>query len=114
MTDMHTETQELIADMVSIRKNTTGLDNTIFISVKFPRHAPRIKVAIDPPTHINPFGSNASVAISNGRVVAGDLSPRVRDDVRAFIEINRQALLDYWEMRIATAELIQQLKPIAR
>jgi len=56
-----TTREEAVADMVSYRKNVTGLDNTIFISVKFAQHAPRIKVAVDPPTHIDPFGSSASV-----------------------------------------------------
>jgi hypothetical protein len=103
---------EMIADMVSYRRNVTGLDNTIFISVKFARHAPRIKVAVDPPTHIDPFGSNAQVTIRDGCVVAGSLSARVRDDVRSFIDLNREALLDYWEKRIDTDELRQRLAPL--
>ena len=64
-------TQELIADMVSYRKNVTGLNNTVFISVKFAQHAPRIKVAIDPPTHIDPFGNSASIAIRDGSERSG-------------------------------------------
>ena len=53
--------------MVPYRKSVTGLDNTVFISVKFPRHDPRINVAIDPPTHVDPAGNNASVTIDDGR-----------------------------------------------
>jgi hypothetical protein len=102
----------MIADMVSYRKNVTGVDNTIFISVKVPRHAPRIKVAVDPPTHIDPFGRSAAVAIHDGRVVAGSLPAGVLDDVRGFIALNHEALLDYWEKRIDTDELRQRLAPL--
>ncbi len=104
--------EEIAAEMVSYRKNVTGLDNTVFISVKFPRHAPRIEVAIDPPTHIDPVGNNASVAIDDGRVVAGHLSAHELTQVRRFVDINREVLLDYWEKRIDTDELRQRLRKI--
>jgi hypothetical protein len=48
--------EEIAADKVSHRKNVTGLDNTVIISVKFPRHGPQIKAAVDTPTHIAPNG----------------------------------------------------------
>jgi hypothetical protein len=80
--------------------------------VKFAQHAPRIKVAVDPPTHADPFGKNASVSIGDGHVVAGDLSAGVLEEVQGFIEINREALLDYWEKRIDTDELRQRLHPL--
>jgi hypothetical protein len=99
--------QQWIADMASYRKNATGLDNTIFISVKFAQHAPSIKVAVDPPTHIDPFGSSATVAIHDGSVVAGKLPAHVVERVREFVALNREALLDYWEKHIDTDELRQ-------
>jgi hypothetical protein len=104
--------EEITADMVSYRKNVTGLDNTVFISVKFPRHGPRIKVAVDPPTHVDPMGNNASVAIDDGRVVAGHVSPRELAQMKQFIDINRDVLLDYWEKRIDSDELRQRLRKI--
>ncbi len=104
--------EEVAADMVSYRKNVTGLDNTVFISVKFAQHAPSIKVAVDPPTHIDPLGNNASVAIHDGSVVAGHLPARALEQVLRFIEANRSVLLDYWEKRIDTDELRQRLKRI--
>jgi hypothetical protein len=106
------EEEELTADIVSYRKNITGLDNTVFISVKFPRHGPRIKVAIDPPTHVDPAGNNASVSIDDGRLVAGDLPARTLEQVRHFININRAVLMDYWEKRIDTDELRQRLRQV--
>ena len=109
-----TTREEAVADMVSYRKNVTGLDNTIFISVKFPQHAPRIKVAVDPPTHIDPFGSSASVSIHDGSVVAGKLPAHVVEHVREFVALNREALLDYWEKHIDTDELRRRLAPARR
>jgi hypothetical protein len=102
--------EEITADMVSYRKNVTGLDNTVFISVKFPRHGPRIKVAVDPPTHVDPMGNNASVSIDNGSVVAGHLAARDLAAVKRFIELNRDVLMDYWEKRIDTDQLRERLQ----
>ena len=39
-----------VEDMVSLRSEKTGVDNTIFVSTKgYAEHAPRIKIAVDPP-----------------------------------------------------------------
>jgi len=105
--------QELLEEMVSYRKDVTGVDNTIFISPKGnTRHAPRIKLAIDPPHTVDPRGKTASVAIGDGTVVAGDIPPRLLEQARRFIDVNREALLDYWEYRIDTEALRQRLKPV--
>jgi len=103
--------EELTARMVTYRKRTTGVDNRIFVSAKFPRHIARIKVAIDPPTHLDRFGDNASVAIEDGRVLEGELPSRVHKQVIEFLNLNRLALLDYWEQRIDD-ELKERLRPI--
>ena len=101
--------------MDSFRKNVTGIEHTVFISPKgFVRHAPRIKVAINPPDNLNPSGDSASIAIGDGAVVAGTVDPALLAQLRQFIELNRQALLDYWEYRTDTAQLQQQLRPIPR
>jgi hypothetical protein len=105
--------EEINADMVSYRTKTTGVDNTVFISVENPRHGPRIKVAIDPPTHVDPVGNNASVSIADGSIVAGGALPsNVHKQVRRFIELNRNTLLDYWHKRIDTDDLKARLQKI--
>jgi hypothetical protein len=104
---------ELLEEMVSYRKNVTGIDHTVFISPKGRvRHAPRIKVAINPPDSLDPSGDSAAVAISDGAVVAGTVDPALLAQLRQFIELNRQALLDYWEYRTDAAQLQQRLRPI--
>lgn len=106
--------RDLLEEMVSYRKDVTGVTNVVFISPKgFTRHAARLKVAINPPDSIDPRSQTASIAIHDGSVVAGDpVPPDILDQVRRFIEANRDALLDYWEYRIDTNELAKRLRRI--
>ena len=105
--------EEQLEHMVTYRKNVTGVDNTIFISPKVrARHAPQIKVAIDPAHTVSPTGETASVTIHDGTVIGPAMSPKLHNQVCSFIELNRGVLLDYWEERIDTDELRQRLKSI--
>jgi hypothetical protein len=105
--------RELLEEMVSFRKKVTGVNNTVFISPKgFTRHAPRIKLAVDPPDSIDPRGATASVAIESGDVVDGDVPAELLKQVRQFIELNHDVLLDYWNYRADTEELRERLKSI--
>lgn len=105
--------REQLEHMVTYRKNITGVDNTIFISPGLRvRHAPRIKVAVDPPDSINPLSEQASVEISTGKVVAGEVSAALLKQLQKFIELNRDVLLEYWDARITTDELQARLKAI--
>jgi hypothetical protein len=61
--------------MASFGPQTTGIDNTIFISPDVTgRHGPRIKVAIDPPHSFKPGGKDSSISIANGLGVRGSKS----------------------------------------
>jgi hypothetical protein len=105
--------EELLEEMFSYRKDVTGVENTVFISPKGnTRHAPRIKVAIDPPQSVDPRTETASVAIADGTVVAGEVPSWLLDQARRFIDANRDVLLDYWEYRIDTDELRRRLNPV--
>jgi hypothetical protein len=105
--------EELLEETVSYRKNVTGVDHTIFISPRGKtRHAPRIKVAINPSNSIDPQTETASIRIADGEVVAGSVPAPLIDQVRRFVDANRDALLDYWDYRIDADELRQRLKPI--
>jgi hypothetical protein len=105
--------RELLEEMVSYRKNVTGVDNTVFISPKgATQHGPRIKLAIDPPDSINPQRKTASVAIDDGEVVAGEVSAELLKKVQEFVRINRDVLIEYWNYQIDTGELRERLKSI--
>jgi hypothetical protein len=104
--------EELLEEMVSYRKDVTGVDNTIFISPKGnTRHLARINLAIDPPHTVDPRGKTAVVAIADGKVT-GDVPSLLLGQARRFIDANCEALLDYWEYRIDTETLRQRLKRI--
>jgi hypothetical protein len=99
--------------MASFRRESTGIDNTIFLSPKgYARHAARIKVAIDPPDTLDVTAVTASVAVHDGSLVAGKLPPALLRQVQQFIDLNRQSLLDYWANKIDTAELARALKAV--
>jgi len=61
---MDTPTEDEFEEMVSYRKDVTGISHTIFIS---PRgnadHDPRVKVAIDPPDSLDPRSRTGIVTI---------------------------------------------------
>jgi hypothetical protein len=108
--------EEQLEHTVTYSKNVTGVDNTVCISTKVhARHAARAKVAINPPDAISPTSETISVSIHDGSVVAGNASSvttTLLDQVRQFIALNKDALIDYWEERIDTDELRQRLKSI--
>lgn len=100
-----------LEEMVSYRKNVTGISHTVFISPRGnAKHGPRVKVAINPPDSLAPFGEIATVAFDG--TVIGNIPLPLLTDVREFITINSVVLLDYWHYRIDTSELQQRLRSI--
>lgn len=78
-------------DMASLRTERTGVDNTVFVSPKGrAKHAPRIKIAVDPPTTFDPTAQTASMAIHD-YTVGGELPTHINKQARRFIELNRDA-----------------------
>jgi hypothetical protein len=98
-------------DMVSLRKDVTGVDNTIFVSTRgYAQHAPRIKIAVDPPDSLNATSKSASMALHDYSVMGEYLPPAIVEQARKFIERNRSTLLEYWDNKIDTARLIERLE----
>jgi hypothetical protein len=107
------EADEEVADMTSLRSEKTGVENTIFVSTKgYAQHAPRIKIAVDPPDTFNATSKAASMAIHDYSITGEYLAPRIVEQAKRYIDLNRKALLDYWECKIDTDQLIERLKPI--
>jgi len=101
-----------LEEMVSYRRNVTGISHTVFISPKGnARHGPRIKIAINPPDSLDPRSETASIAF-DGTVVAGTVDPVLLDQARRFIVRNHAVLLAYWNYEIDTDELRRALWPI--
>jgi hypothetical protein len=56
-------------------------------------------------------GNFAVVAVRPApRLIAGNLLPADLGAVSEWIQLNEAALVDYWEYRISTSRLIQQLR----
>jgi len=92
----------------------TGIENPLwFIPGPEGQHGPRIKVSIDPPHAKRPGGKEATVPFDKDKPVSGELSPALELQVRKFIEINKAALLDYWNLNTTTDEFIARLHPVA-
>jgi uncharacterized protein with WD repeat len=105
------EADEEAADMVSLRSEKTGVDNTIFVSTKgYTQHSPRIKIAVDPPHTLNATSKSASMAIHDYNIRGEYVAPHIAEQAKQFIDRNREALLDYWECKIDTAQLIERVK----
>lgn len=57
------------------------------------------------------IGNTATVSIYPiSRLIAGQLSAADMEAVREWIQLNEAALVDYWNGRIYTDELIQRLQ----
>jgi hypothetical protein len=107
------EADQEAEDTVSLRSEKTGVENTIFVSTKgYAEHAPRIKIAVDPPDTFNATSKSASMAIHDYSIRGESVAPHIAEQARRFIDLNREALLDYWDTKIDTAQLIERLKRI--
>ena len=105
--------QEQLYAMAILGAAVTGISNTLwYIPVPEGQHGPRIKVAIDPPYAKRPGGTEATVPFDEGKPASGPITPALERQVRAFIALNKIALLDYWNLKTTTDEFVAQLRPI--
>jgi hypothetical protein len=111
--ELRRQEEEMAGFMVSLRKKRTGIDNTLFASTKgYGRHAPRIKIAINRPDSLNETTDGASMALHDFSTVGAYIPRDILEQVKSFVELNRDALLDYWETRIDTDDFLERLKPV--
>jgi hypothetical protein len=105
--------QEHLYAMAILGSTVTGIANTLwYIPVPEGQHGPRIKVAIDPPHAKRPGGIEGTVPFDEGKPASGPIPRALERQVRAFIELNKAALLDYWNLNTTTDEFVAQLRPI--
>lgn len=93
-------------EMANISTKKTGLPVIVWISVKFENHKPRIKI----------MNKNCKVSISiedKPQILVGNCkSNKIIEQVKKWIKINKNVLLDYWNMKITTDEAIELLKKV--
>ena len=99
---------------VNLAPEITGLPMTVFASPRGKaRHAARIKVHRRHGAKMDPENT-ASVALQPlPHPAGGELAERDARLVYQWAALNQRALVDYWEGRINTAELLARLKRLA-
>jgi len=97
--------------MANLPPRLTGLPMVVWASERMgARHDVRVKVHMAHGQRIDP-GNLAVVAVRPvPRLVAGQLSPADLQAVSDWIRLNEAVLVDYWDGRIYTDELIQRLQ----
>lgn len=98
-------------EMANLSPALTGLPMVVWVSERGrARHDVRIKVHMAHGRQMS-IGNTATVAVRPApRLVAGQLSAADMESVRKWIQLNEAALVDYWDGRIYTDELIQRLQ----
>jgi hypothetical protein len=107
------ETDDLF-EMANLSPTLTGLPMVVWISERGrARHDARVKVSLVHGRRIRP-DRTASVSVRpTVEVVAGrELEARDMDLVRQWIELNREAIIAYWNGDLLTDEVIGRLKPV--
>jgi hypothetical protein len=102
---------EELFEMANVRPEAPGLPFVVWISEKGrARHDVRVKVSPGP--RVREFA--ASVSVRPGvEVVAGALPDRDLDLLRAWIELNRDVIVRYWDGDIVyTEDALAALKPL--
>ncbi len=107
--------QEFAYAMAILDVDVTGIESILwFQPVPTGQHGPRINVAIDPPDAIRQGGVEATVPLAKDKSASGPISPALERQVRAFIELNKPVLMDYWNLKISTNKFLSQLRPQPR
>ena len=101
-------------EMANLRPSSTGLPMTIWVSERGrARHGPRLKVSLQHGPKID-IRNTVSVTLEEPpRVIGGELGTSDCEAIRHYLEINRQALLAFWNGELDTLELIARLKPLS-
>jgi hypothetical protein len=98
-------------EMANLSPTVTGLPMVVWVSERGrARHDVRIKVHMAHGRQIS-ISNTATVAVRPlPRLIGGRLSSGDLQAVSDWIRLNEAALVDYWEGRIYTDELIQRLQ----
>lgn len=100
-------------EMANLYPRDTGLPMTVWISPKGrARHDVRVKVCRTPGDRMNADDTAVVAVRPKPRLLHGDLSASDLDAVARWVEVNREALVAYWDGRMSTVEFALQLRKV--
>lgn len=110
---------ESMFEMANLRKKETGLPVNIFVSSGGSinkRHSPRIKVMYDTSDRFNAHATVSVVLkphITIDDIVGYEPLPTyIFSAIKAYIELNYDVLIKYWNDEIDTIEMSRELKKL--
>ena len=111
--DRSRETEDDFFLMSNLFPEDTGLPMVVWVSVKGgARHDARIKVNMTPGERVEIDNMAVVTVRPSPRLVHGALDQRDLQAVTAWIELNRDAIIDHWEGRASSVALARRLKPL--
>ena len=102
--------QEPLYEMSNLTSKHTGTDVTIWVSVKNANHSARVKVYKNNQTQ----GNNFSITISQDPKIVGEvfINKRKLNKVIEWVKLNEKVLLDYWDMKIDTVDMVLSIQKV--
>lgn len=73
------------------------------------KHGPRVKVIVGNKVSDGNLKNSVSVTITNPPKVLGDLPAAIKKDAVQWVTLNQAVLLDYWNNRISTREMMNSI-----
>ena len=104
-----------IISMSNLRSSETGIAGAVvWVSAgefegKKGKHGPRIKVSVGKKISME---NSVSVTLDSPPKVLGKLSAKIEKQIVKFIDQNRKVLLEYWQMKISTKELLDKIQSV--
>lgn len=99
--------------MANLYPATTGLPMTIWVNPRGgARHDARVKVCLAPGNQMDAANTAMVSVRPSPELLHGDLPSRDLAAVRAWIELNTEALIEYWNGEIDTIQLALRLRRI--
>jgi hypothetical protein len=108
--------EEYAFALTVLDEDDTGIRNSLwFQPAPGIQHGPRIKVMIDPAKAVRPGGEQATVPFDPDKQAEGDISHALERQVRAFIELNREALMKEWNREFdSSKKFLAAIKPLPK
>lgn len=109
------ELDKYLWEMANLSQKSTGVkDVIIWVSSAqdgAKRHGPRVKVSAHSTTKVNPDDLFVMTIQDVPRIVAGEsyLPNDTLEDVKAWVSLNKEVLLQYWNNKILTDDLLELL-----